>query len=78
MHFAIEEMIAIDNQPISIVENAGFHRLMGKAEARYSMPGRNFMISNIIPVIYTTVRDTVQREVDLAEHVSFTTDIWTE
>ncbi|CAG9819975.1 unnamed protein product [Phaedon cochleariae] len=34
LHFAIGEMIAVDNQPYSVVENIGFRRMLAKAQPK--------------------------------------------
>lgn len=37
------EMIAIDDQPFSIVEDVGFRRFVAKLEPRYTLPGRKYL-----------------------------------
>jgi len=38
IHRLIGEMIAVDNEPFSIVHQVGFKRLMNSTEPRYSLP----------------------------------------
>jgi hAT family C-terminal dimerisation region len=73
----IGEMIAADMQPLSIVENIGFKRLLNVLEPRYKIPSRSYFTRTVIPDMYAAVRAKIQLEVDKAEFVSFTTDIWT-
>jgi hypothetical protein len=39
MNTLVGQMIALDDQPFSIVENVGFKAVMSKALPRYKMPG---------------------------------------
>ena len=39
----IGEMICVDVQPFTVVENIGFRRVMAKAEKRYKLPSPNFL-----------------------------------
>ncbi|KAL0868261.1 hypothetical protein ABMA27_007792 [Loxostege sticticalis] len=41
---SIAEMIAVDNQPISVVEDKGFNRLMQLVKPKYQMPKREWML----------------------------------
>lgn len=42
-HYLIGEMIALDNEPLSLVERVGFQRLMANALPHYKVPGRTYM-----------------------------------
>lgn len=77
LHYAIGEMIAIDNQPLSIVSDIGFQRMMQKAEPRYQIPSRNYFSDNVIPDIYSKVKNIISSQIDMAEAISITSDIWT-
>ncbi|XP_065642414.1 E3 SUMO-protein ligase ZBED1-like [Hydra vulgaris] len=48
----IAEMICTDNQPVSIVENPGFKRLLQFLEPRYTIPSRKYFSTIEIPSIY--------------------------
>ena len=52
LHYKIGEMIALDNQPFSIVEDIGFTRLMGYCKPKFKLPSRHYMTNEIIPKIY--------------------------
>lgn len=48
-HYLIGEMIALDNEPLSLVERVGFQRLMEIAVPHYRVPGRTYMTEKIVP-----------------------------
>ncbi|CAF4951658.1 unnamed protein product [Pieris macdunnoughi] len=58
-------MIALDNEPLSLVERVGFQRLMATAVPHYRVSGRTFMTEKVIP------------DISKATAVSVTSDIWT-
>jgi len=74
----LAEMIAIDLQPYSIVENVGFQRYSRHLEPRYALPSRRQLSENILPDMYVKLKDSVKKSIVKAKKVSFTTDIWTE
>lgn len=77
IHVAIGEMMALDVQPFSIVEDIGFNRLMHLLKPNYEIPSRKYFTTNIIPELHSTVMAKVQLNIDSATNISFTTDIWT-
>lgn len=77
IHYKIGEMICLDNQPYSIVHNEGFKRLMGHAFPLYTMPSRTYFTNNIIPDIYSRLRNKITQSIQKADYISFTSDIWT-
>ncbi|KAG8176617.1 hypothetical protein JTE90_028599 [Oedothorax gibbosus] len=42
LHHAIAQMIAVDNQPHSFVEDEGFRNMMSKAQPQYKIPSREY------------------------------------
>lgn len=77
IHYAIGEMIAVDCQPYSIVEDVGFSRLMKTLKPNYQLPSRKYFSEKIVPSIHARVFEKVMATVNEAENISFTTDIWT-
>ena len=76
----IAEMMALDSQPFSIVEDAGFLRLLTNVRPRYVMPSRKYFSEKIIPRIFSTIKTKLHEEIHSYGGkfpVSFTTDIWT-
>lgn len=63
IHYAIAEMIATDNQPISIVENQRFNRLLHLLKPKYKLPGRKYMSEVVIPTIYERVKKLIKDEI---------------
>lgn len=70
------EFIALDDQPISVVENTGFRRLLEHLEPRYVLPSRHYISETAIPKLYKTVRDNLQGLLSDVTAIAFTTDIW--
>ena len=77
IHHAIGEMIAVDSQPFSIVEDLGFQRLMKLTKPSYELPSRKYFTNTIIPEMYDKVMMKINTKITNASHISFTTDIWT-
>lgn len=76
-HYLIAEMIALDNEPLSVVERTGFIRLLEQALPRYEMPSRNYISGKIIPDIYDRIHEKIKKNVSNASAVSVNSDIWT-
>lgn len=70
-------MIALDNEPLSLVERIGFKRLMEKAVPQYKIPGRTYMTEKIIPDIYNRICSKIEASISRATTISVTSDIWT-
>lgn len=73
----VMEMIAIDDQPFSVVEDFGFRRLIEFIEPRYSLPSRRHFAAVSLLALYNEVSAHIHTL--LAKNVtdiSFTTDIW--
>lgn len=62
IHKKVMNMIAINNQPFSIVEDQGFIELMAHIQPRYMRPSRRYFSDVMLPKTYV---------------ISFTFDIWT-
>lgn len=60
IHKAVAEMIAVDNQPISMLENNGFQRLMNTLKPKYQIPSRKYMSEVVIPEVYTKVKNVIR------------------
>ena len=72
----IVEFIVLDDQPLSVVENVGFRRLMEHLEPRYSLPGRKYISETALPKLYEAVGEHISCMLKDAHAISFTTDIW--
>ena len=76
LSYRIAEMIAVDLQPLSVVEDTGFCRVMKLAEPRYVIPSRRHFSDVIIPQIHAKVTHLVTELLQSTKFVSLTTDIW--
>lgn len=74
----IAEMLALDLQPSTMVENAGLNRLLEYLQPQYSLPSSSYFTSTAIPDMYEKVKDVVLAHLKEAEGsvVHFTTSIW--
>ena len=52
VHRKIGEMIAVDCQPLSVVEDVGFKQVLRTPEPRYQCPSRKYYTETVIPKIY--------------------------
>nr|CAH7731401.1 unnamed protein product [Callosobruchus chinensis]CAH7759600.1 unnamed protein product [Callosobruchus chinensis] len=59
-------MIALDNEPLSMVDRVGFNRLMHKAVRRYKIPSRTFMTEKIVPDIYDRINKKMMENISEA------------
>ena len=72
----IAEMIALDLQPPSIVDDVGFIRLMALVEPRYRIPSHRYLSNVTIPRMYSSVKCLILKMLQSTSHISVTTDIW--
>ena len=63
VHKFVMEMIALDNQPFSLVEDLGFVRLLQVLEPQYSLPSRKYFVENLLPAIHDEVKSRVMAEI---------------
>ncbi|XP_035282910.1 zinc finger BED domain-containing protein 4-like [Anguilla anguilla] len=75
----ITEMIVSDNQPFTVVSDAGFKRLMAVAEPRYTLKSEKYyrteMMEGIHHKVVEKIKALVQPE-NAGHSLSFTTDCW--
>ena len=69
-------MIIMDLQPISIVDDEGFRKLIQFCFPAYTMPSRD-TITRRIEKIFEVQEKELIRELEKAIHVAITTDGWT-
>lgn len=73
----VVEMIALDIQPLSVVEDSGFRRLLKYMDSRYELPSRKHITRVLLPERCKTERERVHAELQMISDISVTTDIWT-
>ena len=69
-------MMALDCQPFSVVEDQGFVRLLNYLQPRYQVPGRKYFSSTMIPQLYSSCKETVQKIMEAQSFIALTSDIW--
>ena len=74
---AVVRMIVKDMQPLSVVENEGFRRLMQVMDPRYQLPSRSTITRSLLPQKYEALKQTVKVELTQVKYVALTTDLWT-
>ncbi|KAM4018541.1 deformed epidermal autoregulatory factor 1 homolog isoform 2-T2 [Anomaloglossus baeobatrachus] len=70
-------MIARDFQPLSIVEDNGFRKLISSLNPIYVIPSRKTISQTVLPRMYNRERDSLQERIKSASAVCLTTDCWT-
>ena len=70
IHTEIGEMIALDYQPFSIVDDVGFNHLLQVLEQRYKTPSRKYFTETILPNIYERLRQKVEIKIKEAKVLS--------
>lgn len=73
----VMEMISKDMQPVSIVEDRGFQALMNAADPLFVIPSRRTVMRDLLPQMYATVAVDVKKNLQLANEIALTTDLWT-
>ncbi|OXB81018.1 UNVERIFIED_CONTAM: hypothetical protein H355_004938 [Colinus virginianus] len=74
----IAEMIALDLQPYSFVDNIGFNRLLEYLQPQYSLPSPSYFSRTAIPDMYDNVKQIIISHLKEAESgvIHFTSGIW--
>ena len=62
VHKKLGEMIALDCQLLTIVEDIGFNCFVKVLEPRYAIPSRKYFSENVIPKIHDGVKAEVMRK----------------
>ncbi len=73
---ALAEYIALDDQPLSVVDNLGFRRLLCILEPRYEIPSRTHITNTVLPKLHDFVKKHIHNLLQDVKALSFTTDIW--
>ena len=76
VHRCIIQMIALDCQPFSIIEDPGFTQLLHELEPRYSLPSRKYFVEKILFQVRDETMAAVKKEISGVPYYSFTTDEW--
>ncbi|GBO99218.1 Zinc finger BED domain-containing protein 4 [Eumeta japonica] len=74
----IGEMIPLQNLPFNFVEGLGFRRLIQEIAPRYNFRGRNFFTEFVCKELYGKIAIKVKELLKKFDHMSFTSDIWSD
>lgn len=69
-------MIAIDFQPLSLVENRGFVSFVSKYIPRFQLPSQKVLSEKILADLYESLCSNFKSVINKAEFISITTDMW--
>ena len=72
----ISEMMALDNEPFTMINHIGFVRLLNILEPRYQLPSDKYFSETLIPEMYQKVAFKLKNDVSSTLYVSLTTDVW--
>lgn len=75
---SIMEMICMDSMPMTTTDRAGFKRFMTSVCPDYELKSPSSMISYELPKLYQEYEDQLRMELNLAEHVVLSVDIWSD
>ena len=70
------ELICLDEQPLSVVEDTGFRRLLTCLDPWYDPPGRKYLTDVCLPQLYQTVYTYIDTLLKDNAYFSFTSNIW--
>ena len=70
------EMVVLDIQPASVVEDQGFRRFVNMLDPCYDIPSRRTLMRRL-PTKYDKIKQRVMKVLTQVKHLSLTTDIWT-
>ena len=62
IHQRIGEMIALDSQPLSVVDDKGFVSLLNTLEPRYVIPSKKYITETVLPRIHDGIKANVKME----------------
>ena len=71
------EMICLDMQPISVVEDTGFRNLMKEVAPDYSLPSRRDIRSKLLPNLYDEISTSIKEDLNRLSCIGLTTEHWT-
>lgn len=76
----IMDMMALDDQPFTLVEDRGFTRLVNHLEPRFTMPSRRYFADVCLPAKYAAIAKCIHALIDDDNNndISFTMDMDSE
>ena len=74
---ALVNMLAIDLQPASIVEDTGFLKFLQVVDPRYHPPSRRTIMRSLLPAQHQEIEQRLKDRLAVANFCALTTDLWT-
>ena len=74
---ATADFICQGLQPISIVDESSFRRLLLLADPKFKLPHRTHFSTKVIPEKYIAVRGKVEELLSTCNNCTMTSDLWT-
>ena len=74
---ALLDMVTIDLQPASIVEDTGFLKLLESLDPRYVPPSRCSVMRSLLPARYECIKQKICSELSEVQSCAITSDFWT-
>ena len=71
------DLVTVDMQPLSVVENKAFRRLLNTLDPRYEIVSRKRLTSQMLPQKYQEERARLVTMLEEISHLSITTGCWT-
>ena len=72
----VVEFLAETNQPLSLVDNQAFIKLLSKLDNKYKLPGRQTITNKTLKDKAEIIKSKIKIELDEAEFISVTLDGW--
>ncbi|XP_044573520.1 E3 SUMO-protein ligase ZBED1-like [Drosophila ananassae] len=73
----VMNMIAVDVQPFSCVEDEGLINLLREMDPRYKLPSRTHLRDTVLPNQYDRLKIVLISVLDKIDFLALTTDLWT-
>ena len=75
--YRVAEMIAIDLQSFSVVEDTGFIRMVAELDSRFVLSIWRYLREVVVPEIHAKTKFKITELLQSTKYVSMTPDIWT-
>lgn len=73
----IGEMICMDFQSLSIVDDVGFKKLMNELLPNYKLPSRKIIVKHTLPELYDNVCKQIEQRLRKCKYVAVSVELWT-
>lgn len=73
----IGEMICLDFQNLSIVEDTGFKKLMKELVPNYRPPNRKAIVKETLPELYDNIANQLRETLEKCRYVAISVELWT-